>query len=70
MQPKFCPKEIKVLYPRCTGGEVCAVSPLTPKIGPLGLSPKKVGFDINKATGAWKDLGITVTLIFRMTDPD
>lgn len=36
-----------------TGGEVGASSALAPKIGPLGLSPKKVGEDIAKATGDW-----------------
>ena len=46
----------------CTGGEVGATSALTPKIGPLGLSPKKVGDDIAKATGDWKGLRITVKL--------
>ena len=35
---------------------------LAPKIGPLGLSPKKVGDDIAKATGGWKALRITVKL--------
>ncbi|KAK1344699.1 hypothetical protein QTO34_013397, partial [Cnephaeus nilssonii] len=41
MQLKFDPNEIKVIYPRCTSGEVGATSALAPKIGPLGLSPKK-----------------------------
>uniref|UniRef100_A0A672LQE1 Large ribosomal subunit protein uL11 n=1 Tax=Sinocyclocheilus grahami TaxID=75366 RepID=A0A672LQE1_SINGR len=50
------------LYMRCTGGEVGATSSLAPKIGPLGLSPKKVGDDIAKATGDWKGLRITVKL--------
>ena len=27
---------------RCVGGEMAATSSLAPKIGPLGLSPKKV----------------------------
>merc|ERR1712043_74381 len=35
---------------------------LAPKIGPLGLSPKKVGDDIAKATGDWKGLRVTVQL--------
>ncbi|OBS69277.1 hypothetical protein A6R68_02187 [Neotoma lepida] len=48
--------------PKCTGGEVGATSALAPKIGPLGLSPKKVGDDIAKATGDWKGLRITVKL--------
>ncbi|KAK7164650.1 hypothetical protein R3I94_003134 [Phoxinus phoxinus] len=62
MPPKFDPTEIKVVYMRCTGGEVGATSSLAPKIGPLGLSPKKVGDDIAKATGDWKGLRITVKL--------
>uniref|UniRef100_A0A2K6Q4X5 Large ribosomal subunit protein uL11 n=1 Tax=Rhinopithecus roxellana TaxID=61622 RepID=A0A2K6Q4X5_RHIRO len=65
MPPKFDPNEIKVIYLRCTGGEVGATSALAPKIGPLGLSPKKVGddiADIAKATGDWKGLRITVKL--------
>jgi Ribosomal protein L11 len=32
---------------------VGASSALAPKIGPLGLSPKKVGEDIAKATADW-----------------
>ncbi|XP_058166129.1 large ribosomal subunit protein uL11-like [Dasypus novemcinctus] len=62
MPHKFNPNEIQVMYLRCTGGEVSATSALAPKIGPLGLSPKKVGDDIAKATGDWKGLRITVKL--------
>ncbi|XP_076139749.1 large ribosomal subunit protein uL11 isoform X2 [Alosa pseudoharengus] len=51
-----------LVFMRCTGGEVGATSSLAPKIGPLGLSPKKVGDDIAKATGDWKGLRITVKL--------
>ncbi|KAJ1814320.1 hypothetical protein LPJ75_002824, partial [Coemansia sp. RSA 2598] len=47
---------------RTTGGEVGASSALAPKIGPLGLSPKKVGEDIAKATKDWKGLRVTVQL--------
>lgn len=39
-----------------------ATSSLAPKVGPLGLSPKKVGEDICKATTAWKGLKVTVQL--------
>ncbi|KAI1133883.1 ribosomal protein L11 [Hypoxylon sp. FL0543] len=53
MPPKFDPNEVKVIHLRATGGEVGASSALAPKIGPLGLSPKKVGEDIAKATGDW-----------------
>uniref|UniRef100_A0A646QFS7 Large ribosomal subunit protein uL11 n=1 Tax=Hemiscolopendra marginata TaxID=943146 RepID=A0A646QFS7_9MYRI len=62
MGPKFDPTEIKVVYLRAVGGEVGATSSLAPKIGPLGLSPKKVGDDIAKATSDWKGLKITVKL--------
>ncbi|XP_055246290.1 large ribosomal subunit protein uL11-like [Gorilla gorilla gorilla] len=62
MWPKFDPTEIKVVYLRCTGGEVGAMSALGPKIGPLDLSPKKSGDDIAKAMGDWKGLRITVKL--------
>ena len=62
MPPKFNPNEIKVVHLRCTGGEVAAMSALAPKIGPLGLSPKKVTDDIAKATSDWKGLRITVKL--------
>uniref|UniRef100_A0A673K4P3 Large ribosomal subunit protein uL11 n=1 Tax=Sinocyclocheilus rhinocerous TaxID=307959 RepID=A0A673K4P3_9TELE len=60
--PTFRNKMTPHLYMRCTGGEVGATSSLAPKIGPLGLSPKKVGDDIAKATGDWKGLRITVKL--------
>ena len=60
MPPKFNPNKIKVIYLTCTSGEVGATSALFPKIGPLGLSPKKFGDDIAKATGDWKGLKITV----------
>ncbi|KAH9971071.1 ribosomal protein L11 [Lactifluus volemus] len=62
MAPKIDPNEIKIIYLRATGGEVGASSALAPKIGPLGLSPKKVGEDIAKATTAWKGLRVTVQL--------
>merc|ERR1712144_50459 len=62
MGPKFDPTAISVVYLRAVGGEVGATSSLAPKIGPLGLSPKKVGDDICKATGDWKGLKITVKL--------
>ncbi|KTW27640.1 60S ribosomal protein L12 [Pneumocystis carinii B80] len=62
MAPKFDPNEIKVIYLRVAGGEIGASSTLAPKIGPLGLSPKKVGEDIAKATGDWKGLRVTVKL--------
>ncbi|KAK9721616.1 hypothetical protein K7432_003278 [Basidiobolus ranarum] len=62
MPPKADPNEVKIIYLRATGGEVGASSALAPKIGPLGLSPKKVGQDIAKATQDWKGLRITIQL--------
>ncbi|XP_043837019.1 60S ribosomal protein L12-like [Dromiciops gliroides] len=62
MPPKFDPNEIKVVFLRCTGGEVGVTSALVPQIGPFGLSPKKVVDDIAKATSDWKGLRITVKL--------
>ena len=47
---------------RTEGGIVAPASALAPKIGPLGLSPKKVGEDICKATKDWKGLNVTVKL--------
>jgi large subunit ribosomal protein L12e len=62
MPPKFDPTEIKIVYLRCVGGEVGATSALAPKVGPLGLSPKKIGDDIAKATQDWKGLKVTCKL--------
>ncbi len=62
MPPKFDPNEVKYLYLRAVGGEVGASSALAPKIGPLGLSPKKVGEDIAKATKDFKGIKVTVQL--------
>ena len=47
---------------RVTGGEVGSPSALAPKIGPLGLSPKRVGDDIAKGTKDWMGLRVTVKL--------
>mgnify|MGYP003573649462 CR=1 FL=1 len=62
MPPKMDPSEVKIIYMRATGGEVGAASALAPKVGPLGLSPKKIGEDIQKATMDWKGLSVTVKL--------
>ncbi|KAG8753713.1 60S ribosomal protein L12 [Serendipita sp. 396] len=62
MPPKLDPNEIKIIHLRVTGGEVGGAATLAPKVGPLGLAPKKVGEDIAKATGDWKGLRITVRL--------
>merc|ERR1711869_10461 len=43
-------------------GETAPSSVLAPKVGPLGMSPKKVGDDIAKGTSAWKGIRVTVRL--------
>lgn len=62
MPPKFDPSAVSYIYLRAVGGEVGASSALAPKIGPLGLSPKKVGDDIAKATKDYKGIKVTVQL--------
>merc|ERR1711908_53101 len=63
MPPKFDPTAVTYVYIRATGGEVGAASSLAPKIGPLGLSPKKIGDQIAAATKKdWLGLKVTVQL--------
>jgi len=62
MPPKFDPTAITYVYLRQYGGEAAPSSVLAPKIGPLGLSPKKVGDDIIKNSGAWKGIKVTIKL--------
>ena len=54
--------DVKIVIMRTVGGEVAAASSLAPKIGPLGLSPKKVGEDIQKATKSWKGVKIMIEI--------
>eukprot|EP01098_Paradermamoeba_levis_P016565 TRINITY_DN8_c0_g1_i1.p2 TRINITY_DN8_c0_g1~~TRINITY_DN8_c0_g1_i1.p2 ORF type:complete len:166 (+),score=65.21 TRINITY_DN8_c0_g1_i1:133-630(+) len=63
MPPKFDPTQVVEIKVRCVGGEVASAATLAPKLGPLGLAPKKVGDDIAKMTQEWKGLRITVKLI-------
>ena len=44
---------LQIVVLKAVGGEVAATSALAPKVGPLGLSPKKIGDDIAKATQDW-----------------
>jgi large subunit ribosomal protein L12e len=62
MPPKFDPNTISYVTLRVTGGEGAATAALAPKIGPLGLPPKKISEDIAKGTTDWKGLRITVLL--------
>ena len=54
--------EEKIVILKAVGGEIGSASALAPKLGPLGLSPKKVGEDIQKATMDWKGIKVTVKL--------
>ncbi|UKK02569.2 hypothetical protein MACK_002662 [Theileria orientalis] len=62
MAKKPDPNEIVYVYLRQLGGEVAPSSVLAPKLGPLGMSPKKVGDDIAKETASWKGIKVTVKL--------
>jgi len=62
MAPKFDPTSVVYVYLRQYGGEPAPASVLAPKIGPLGMSPKKVGDEIIKKSGAWKGIKVTIKL--------
>merc|ERR1712156_217457 len=60
--PGFDPNAVTVIMMRVPGGEPPAASVLAPRLGPLGMSPKKVGDDIVKATSDWKGMGVMIRL--------
>ena len=47
---------------KVVGGEVTSAAALAPKCGPIGLPPKKVGEDIQKATAKWKGVKIEICI--------
>merc|ERR1719438_585122 len=53
---------VTLVYLRQYGAEPAPSSVLAPKIGPLGMSPKKIGDDIVKNSAAWKGIRVTVKL--------
>ena len=55
--------EIKIIGIRCVGGIAAGASALAPKVGPLGLSAKKIADDIAKATKDYVGLKVSVRLI-------
>jgi large subunit ribosomal protein L12e len=57
-KPAADPTEKKYFYMKVVGGEIPAAAALAPKCGPVGLPPKKVGEDIQKATLEWKGIKI------------
>ncbi len=62
MAPKPDAEEVKIVYVRQYGGEVAAGAVLAPKVGPLGMSPKKIGEDIQKMSAEWKGIRVTAKL--------
>ena len=65
MPPKFDPSAVTEVIVKVVGGEPAGASSLAPKVGPLGLSPKKIGDDILKNTKDYKGLKVTVKLIIQ-----
>ncbi|XP_075672978.1 large ribosomal subunit protein uL11x-like [Castanea sativa] len=64
MPPRLDPSQVVDVYARVTGGEVRAASSLALKIGPLGLSSKKIGEDTaNEIAKDWKGLRVTIKLM-------
>ncbi|KAH9325811.1 hypothetical protein KI387_005989, partial [Taxus chinensis] len=63
MLPKLEPSQVVGVFLLVTEGEIGVASSLSPKIGPLGLSLKKIGEEIAKETVRdWKGLRVTVNL--------
>lgn len=62
MPPKLDPNSVSILFIRTVGGQVGAVSTLAPKLGPLGLSPKKIGEQLSTATIDWEGLRVMCKL--------
>jgi large subunit ribosomal protein L12e len=53
---------VRAVMLRVTGGEIASPAVLAPKLGPLGMAPKKVGEDIQAATKTWKGIKVMVKL--------
>ena len=62
MPPKIDPGTVTTIFIRTVGGQVGAVSTLAPKLGPLGLSPKKIGEQLSNATVNWEGLRVMCKL--------
>ena len=64
MPPKaaFDPLAIHYIYMKVVGGEVAPAAALAPKCSPIGMPPKKVGEDIQKATKEWKGIKVEVEI--------
>lgn len=64
MPPKaaFDPNAIHYICMKVVGGEVAPAAALAPKCSPIGMPPKKVGEDIQKATKEWKGIKVEVEI--------
>lgn len=62
MPPKFDSSSVSIIFIRTIGGEVGSVSSLAPKLGPLGLAPKKIGEQLCEATTDWEGLKVVCKL--------
>ena len=64
MPPKaaFDPDAIHYIFMKVVGGEVAPAAALAPKCSPIGMPPKKVGEDIQKATKDWKGIKVEVEI--------
>merc|ERR1712072_1531082 len=56
------PNEKKYIFMKVVGGEITPAAALAPRCAPVGLAPKKVGDDIQKATKDWKGLKIYIEI--------
>merc|ERR1712072_1437853 len=57
------PNEKKYIFMKVVGGEIAAAAALAPRCAPVGLAPKKVGEDIQKATKDWKGIKIYIEIM-------
>ena len=53
----------RLVYLKVVGGEITSAAALAPKCGPLGMPPKKVGEDIQKATADWRGIKIQIEMM-------
>jgi large subunit ribosomal protein L12e len=59
----FTGDNLRIVYMKVVGGEVTSAAALAPKCGPLGMPPKKVGEDIQKATTEWRGIKIQIEMM-------
>jgi len=69
MPPKVDSGAVVELVLRSVGGEPANMATLAPKLGPLGVPPKKASDAIQEATKDWKGLRVTVKLIIQNRNP-